>query len=80
MEEELEIGKSYTVDYLLNFLSQNYRHNVCLASANSVDLISLPRNKEFIVHEIQSDFLHQCVDPSTYTKNETKIFHIRSIS
>jgi len=78
MEDELELGKSYTVDFLLNFLSQNYRQNIFLASVNGLDLTSLPRDKKFIVYEIQSSFLHKCVNPDTYAKNETKIYHVKS--
>jgi hypothetical protein len=77
MEEELEVGKNYTVEFLLDFLSQNYRQNIFLTSANGIDLISLPRDKNFVVNEIQSGFLHKCINPSTYTKNETKIYHIK---
>ena len=75
--EELELREIYTVDFLLNFLSNNYRQNAFLASAHNVDLLSLPRASEFIVDDIQSVYVHECVNPNTYTKNEAKIYRIK---
>lgn len=77
MGDELVLGTSYTVDFLLNFLSENYRQNIFLTSANVVDLNSLPRHKNFVIYEIQSAFLHKFVNFNTYAKNEAKIYHIK---
>ena len=80
MEDELELGKSYTIDSLLNFLSQNYRQNIFLVSTNVVDLTVLPRDKELIVSDIQSIFLHKFTKPDTYIKNtETKLYHLKQV-
>ena len=77
MEDELELGKSYTVDFLLNFLSETYRQNIFLVSSNIVDLTALPHDKKFVVSDIQSTFLHKFIKPETYIKNtETKLYHI----
>ena len=80
MEDELVLGTSYTVDFLLNFLSENYRQNIFLISASGVDLNSLPRHKNFVIYEIQSALLHKFVDFNTYGKNEAKIYHIKPTS
>ena len=79
MEEELELGKIYTVDFLLNFLSESYRQNTFLATANELDLTLLPRDKKFVVDKIQSSFLHKCITFNTYTKNKTIIFLVKPV-
>jgi hypothetical protein len=71
MENGLELGQSYTVDCLLEFLSLNYRQNLFLASANGIDMLSLPRDKKYVVYDIQSIFLHRFspTTPSSYIIN-----------
>ena len=80
MNDKLELGSSYTVDFLLNFLSANYRKNVLLISLNHADLLSLSRNKKFVVSDFQQIYLHKFSNSSTYLKNtETEIYYIEMI-
>ncbi len=77
MKDKLELGNSYTVDFLLNFLSANYRKNILLISSTCADLFSLPRDKEFVISDFQRVYLHKFSKPSTYLKNtETEIYYI----
>lgn len=80
MNDELKLGHRYTADFLLNFLSKNYRKNVSLISQNCVDLLSFPHDKEFVVSDFQQVYLHQFCDSSTYIKNtEAKIYYIEMV-
>lgn len=61
MDEELEIGKSYTVSELLNFLEENYRKNIFIESKENINLFSIlhkGKNK-YTVYKVQSSFLHR---------------------
>jgi hypothetical protein len=78
MENELALGKIYTVDFLLNFLSQNYRQNLFLASTNDMNLLSLPRDSKYVVYDIQSAFLHR-FSANSYLQNNSdfKFYYIK---
>jgi hypothetical protein len=71
MENGLELDHSYTVDFLLEFLSQNYRQNVFLGSVNEINLLSLPRDKNYIISDIQPIYLHRfsSTNPNSYILN-----------
>lgn len=58
MDNELTIGQSYSVDYLLNYLSQNERKNIYLASANQINLLNMSRSINFVINDIQLTYLH----------------------
>jgi hypothetical protein len=59
MENELEVGQSYSVNFLLDFLSQNNYQNIFLVSTNEINMLSLPRDKNFVVYQTQQVFLHR---------------------
>lgn len=80
MNDRLKLGNNYTVEFLLNFLSENYQKNVSIISSNCKDLLSLPRDKEFVVSDFQQVYLHRFSKPSTYLQNtEAKIYYIEMI-
>ena len=75
----LEQGNYYSVEELLGFLSDNYRHNVLLQTMSKINLLTLPRSDKFIVTEIQTVFLHRmsCNSPDSYLiDNEYKVYRI----
>lgn len=65
----LEIGKSYTTEYLLGFLSQNRRKNIFIASLENMNLLSIPRSKKFTISDIQSIYIHRFSDKDSYMIN-----------
>jgi len=80
MENELELGKSYTVEFLLNFLSENYRQNIFLASTNNINLISLPRDNKYVVYDIQSPFLHRFNERGYILNNsDFKLYYLKLV-
>jgi hypothetical protein len=78
MENELQLGNIYTGEFLQNFLSQDYRQNLFLASTNDLNLMSLPRENKYIVYDIQSAFLHRFSEHS-YLQNysDFKFYYIK---
>ena len=57
---ELELGKSYSGEVLLDFLEENCRRNVLLVSEENMNMRSRDqRNKKFVVYDIQEIFLHR---------------------
>jgi hypothetical protein len=81
--ETLEQGKSYSVEELLGFLSDNNRSNLLLQTMSKIDLLKLPRNENFVVTEIQTVYLHRmsCKNPGSYLmNNEYKIYRINQVS
>jgi len=81
MENILELGQSYSVDYLLEYLSQNNHQNAFLGTANMIDMLSLPRDKKYVVYDIQYNFLHRFspTKPNSHIidNNVSTIYHIK---
>lgn len=82
IEDDLEKGKSYSVRELLMFLESNYQRNIHLASSSISDLLNLPSNREFVVTDIRSIFLHNfALNSKTHNigynmTNEYRLYYI----
>jgi hypothetical protein len=84
MENELELNQSYTADFLLNFLSENSRRNIFLASQQNLNLSNsnlsfISRTQKFIVYDVCEIFLHKFNSNGSYVINNdiSKIYYIK---
>lgn len=80
MNNELELNKSYTVEFLLEFLLLNRNTNTLLASINNINLLSEPRNQKYVVYDVHTVFLHKFGDKGSYIINSNdapKIYYIK---
>lgn len=80
MIDELEINKSYTAGFLLEFLSENRRQNIRLVSVENINLLSAPSNQKYIVYEMMEIFLHEWTDKNSYkinTNGASKLYYIK---
>jgi hypothetical protein len=59
MENEFELGKSYTVEILLQFLLEIYRQNIFLVTVDDINVLSLPLGKKYFINKIQPIFLYR---------------------
>ncbi len=72
MDKELSIGKSYTAQFLLEFLSENCNRNVVLESKTNTNLLEESRREtKFTISKIHTTYLHSMRSnpPGSYVIN-----------